>query len=455
MRKHFDLLIDLFIGSKTELSMEERVLNSIYFLSVTCSFVLAITFQNSTLSEQFIYILYIVGVICLVGFYISRVKAKYQAGLYLMLPIQMCITFFDWKENGGIRGTIILTLATAVVMNIHIFPRKLYRKMAIGTFTYVFLLIFLEIQFPEIINFPKGPITAAGFHWIFMLVMIFFISLLFKDEDFRRKKVLIDKEKELSEALEREKELNMLKSKFVSMVSHQFKTPLTVIHSSTELLHLKASKTLDDDSMQKCNKQFENVFTSINNITQMMDRVLAYHHLESGQINFFPSKQSLSELIIKSVKHHPSAIPFSQRKIIFNGEEKLVEFDSYFIVHCVDNLLSNAIKYGKKGEFPIVEISYENSYVKLNITDHGIGIPKEDIPRLFDAFYRAKNVDNIKGTGVGLSVVKQFVELHGGSIFVVSEVKKMTIFSIVLPYSQNTTDIEKKGIERKPLEEYK
>jgi PAS domain S-box-containing protein len=237
-------------------------------------------------------------------------------------------------------------------------------------------------------------------------------------------------EQELLASLQREKELNELKSRFVSTVSHEFRTPLSTILSSAELLRLYPDKLEDNEKL--------NLLTGIEDATKRMrrllDEVLTLGRAESGVLKLRPTQIALSELCAKVV-HDLCIGEGKQHTIVFEDrfDRETVELDESLLRHILNNLLANAIKYSAPGTTVRLTLEHVEGNVRLTVEDSGIGIPAEDQPRLFESFHRASNVQNRQGTGLGLAIVKKSVELHGGSIAFDTKVGVGTRFCVTLP----------------------
>ncbi|NEP10960.1 MAG: GAF domain-containing protein [Symploca sp. SIO2C1] len=244
-------------------------------------------------------------------------------------------------------------------------------------------------------------------------------------------------EKELRKTLEKAKELNELKSRFVSMTSHEFRTPLTTILSSSELLQHYKDKWSD----QKKIVYFERIQSSVKHMTQLLDDVLLIGKVEAGKLEFNPVKMDLikfcSTLVddVRIGNAHSHQIIFNETDI--NDAEKCqfsqAYMDEKLLKHIFINLLSNAIKYSPQKSPISFELTCQNREAIFQIKDQGIGIPLEAKEHLFESFYRAHNVGNISGNGLGLAIVKNSLDLHGGKITVDSEVGVGTTFTVTIP----------------------
>jgi signal transduction histidine kinase len=237
-------------------------------------------------------------------------------------------------------------------------------------------------------------------------------------------------EAELLSAMQREKELSEMKSKFVSTASHEFRTPLATMLSSAELLE-HYSDSLGPGERRNLLHTIQN---SAKRMSEMIDDVLTLGRAESGvlRLNLGPTNlrelcgRVVSEFRIAQGKHH--VITLDDR---FDRLEALM--DERLLRHILNNLLSNAVKYSPQGSEVTLSLERREEKAAIEIQDRGIGIPAEDQPRMFESFQRASNVENRPGTGLGLAIVKKAVELHGGEISLRSAVGSGTRFTVLLP----------------------
>ncbi len=238
----------------------------------------------------------------------------------------------------------------------------------------------------------------------------------------------------MEKALDRQKELNHMKSQFISMTSHELRTPLTTIRSNTELLNyqLDNPESLNTERLKKNVGRIEN---NVDRLNQLISNILMIGKLDSDKIPYDPQPMKPSEFIASSIL--PDFESRNQTIVTsVKGNEKEVELDPRLFSHIMTNLLENAIKYSSESKLPEIKLDYLNESIDIHVVDYGIGIPIEDIPKLFDTFFRASNVDNVQGTGLGLSIVKQFVKIQRGTIRVESEVGKGSSFIVNFPYTQ-------------------
>ncbi|HEY6240231.1 MAG TPA: ATP-binding protein [Burkholderiales bacterium] len=237
-------------------------------------------------------------------------------------------------------------------------------------------------------------------------------------------------EAELLTAVQREKELSEMKSKFVSTASHEFRTPLATTLSSAELLE-HYSESLSP--AEKLNL-LQTIQSSAKRMSEMIDDVLTLGRAESGVLKLNPSSLDLSELCNKVVSEFRIA-QGRQHVITLDDRFDRTEafMDERLLRHILNNLLSNAVKYSPPGSEVTLSLARREEQAAIEIQDRGIGIPVEDQPRMFESFHRASNVENRPGTGLGLAIVKKAVELHGGEISLTSAVGSGTRFTVILP----------------------
>lgn len=242
---------------------------------------------------------------------------------------------------------------------------------------------------------------------------------------------IVQAEEEILNALHKEKELNELKSKFVSMVSHEYRTPLTAIMSSVELLELFGSDMLTDEKK----RYYDRIYASIKYLTGMLNDILTLNRTEAGKMIFNPAELEVVGFCRKLAAD--TMYSFSNKVNILvssTHEEANLNLDAKLLNLILANLLANAVKYSFQGSeiFFILEIREKS--ILFIIKDKGTGIPKEEHSKIFEAFFRAKNVLNIPGSGLGLSIVKRCVDLHNGKVSFTSEENVGTEFRVILPY---------------------
>ncbi len=227
---------------------------------------------------------------------------------------------------------------------------------------------------------------------------------------------LIHSEKKLKKSLLKEIELGELKSSFVSTASHQFRTPLAVIQSNTELLEM-LNRTDDKQEVGRYEKITNRITEAIKKMTELMNEVLVLGKLTSGSIQYKPVHLDLKVLTEQLTKDF-NGIQKDGRvlEVKFIGDPYPLYVDPKLLFNALYNLLSNAFKYSQGEKNPELNIHFKPTKVVLSVTDYGIGIPNEQRIHLFEPFFRADNVLNIKGTGLGLSIAKEYIESNKGTI---------------------------------------
>ncbi|TNE79059.1 MAG: PAS domain S-box protein [Bacteroidetes bacterium] len=241
-------------------------------------------------------------------------------------------------------------------------------------------------------------------------------------------------EQSLQKALLKQKELNDLKSDFISMASHEFRTPLTTIRSSVQLLE-EYTSGLKKETLEKSKKHFDRIKNQIERVTRLMNDVLILGRFDAGKSPFEPAKGDLSGFITELIHEHFS-LQSDGRNIVFTqqGKPSPISYDPSLMNHVILNLVSNAFKYSEGKANPELCLDYTQAdSVSIRVTDYGIGIPKSDTDKIFQSFFRSKNAISIPGTGLGLVITKEIVQLHKGQIRIESELNTKTDIIITLP----------------------
>lgn len=254
-----------------------------------------------------------------------------------------------------------------------------------------------------------------------------------------QKEVIEQQKKEEQEqalqALAKQREVNALKSTFVAMTSHEFRTPLSAILSAQELLRDFGDKVAAPERAEL----FVIIESAVQRMTGMLDKILILGQAEADMMAFKPAPvnivtvchQIIEEVTQSSKKAMAGTARIALRTELQHGDA--AHLDENLLHHFLGNLLSNAVKYSPDGGEAVLAVSRLPDAIRFDITDQGIGIPEEDLPRLFETFHRASNVGGIPGTGLGLAVAMKAVERHGGTIAVASRMGEGTRFSISLP----------------------
>jgi signal transduction histidine kinase len=230
--------------------------------------------------------------------------------------------------------------------------------------------------------------------------------------------------------LNREIELSELKSRFVSMAAHDLRNPLAVIQSAISLLHQYS----DQLTLEQKQARYDRIQTSIKVMVDMLDDILTIGQAEAGKLKFDPAPLDLIAFC-QNITEEMRQITGSIRQIGFSSQGNcgMVYMDARLLWHIFDNLLSNAFKYSPEESAVKFTVDCEQDQIIFRIQDEGIGIPQADQARLFEAFHRASNVKQVPGTGLGLTIVKLFVELHGGTLSFDSAEGQGAEFTVTLP----------------------
>ena len=264
-------------------------------------------------------------------------------------------------------------------------------------------------------------------------------SILLRDDHGKAQRCIsinwdITAETSVAEALERalkhEKDLGMLKSRLVSMASHQFRTPLASILATTETL------TLYRDRMDKAkiDERLDRIRHQVKYMTTITDDVLQLTRLQSGRSKFSPAPGDVDSLCQEILEEFESQAEYRGRLQYESSASPIVgEFDAQLLRHVISNLVHNALKYSATDKSVEVNLDQSDEAIYLRVQDAGIGIPADHLNHLFEPFHRADNVGAISGTGLGLSIAWEALELHRGTMTVESEVGVGTIFRVSLP----------------------
>lgn len=246
-----------------------------------------------------------------------------------------------------------------------------------------------------------------------------------------RKKAEID----LRHALEKEKEVSELKSRFVSIASHEFRTPLSTVLSSAYLI----SKYTESNDNNKRDKHVQRIVSSVNMLTDILNDFLSVGKIEEGKIQVRNTNFLLPELIQNIIHEMNGHLKNNQTIVYKNDKLGLVTMDERLLKHIVMNLISNAIKFSPEESVIKIASNSQGGAFELSIEDNGMGIPEKDQPHLFERFFRGGNVSNIQGTGLGLHIVSKYAELMNGLVYCESEIDKGTRFKIIFDLKNNQT----------------
>ncbi|RAK67006.1 sensor histidine kinase [Hymenobacter edaphi] len=241
---------------------------------------------------------------------------------------------------------------------------------------------------------------------------------------------------ELAKALAAEQELGELKSRFVSMASHEFRTPLTAVMNSATLIE----KYPESEQQDKRVKHLQRIRSSVKHLNDILEEFLSVGRIEEGKVQARPVELALPELLSEVVADVQGLLKAGQRISQHVGCPAPVVLDPSLLRKILVNLLSNAIKYSAEGSEVTLRAACAAGQLTLTVQDQGVGISKEDQEHLFERFFRARNVTNIPGTGLGLYIVGRYLELMGGRISLHSELNRGTTVTVTIPYENHPAD---------------
>ena len=248
-----------------------------------------------------------------------------------------------------------------------------------------------------------------------------------------RQQRIRDQIDQLTDLIDEERELRLLKSRLVGMFSHDFRNPLATILSSSSMLQSYSDRLSPEQKLQKLHR----IDGAVHQLIQMLDEMLMVAQVENGQLSFNPQATDLARLInevldnfelIDEGKHHITS------QVELPGQ---IVTDPNLIRHIVTNLISNALKYSPQGTKVHVQAYEEAGQIKIRVQDEGIGISEDDLRQVFEPFFRAENAQMAKGTGLGLSLVKEAVDVCGGQIEVTSKIGEGSVFMVTIPFKSN------------------
>ncbi|MEM9540666.1 MAG: PAS domain S-box protein [Cyanobacteria bacterium P01_E01_bin.42] len=238
-------------------------------------------------------------------------------------------------------------------------------------------------------------------------------------------------ENDVRNALAKERKLSELKSNFISIASHEFRTPLTVIMASAKLQKYYSDKLTEAQKQQ----QNDRLLRASERILQLLNDILILGRSEAGKIEFVPAPLNLKGFCEELLTEIQAGDENRHQIILSEGQaiDRDIIADENLLRYILTNLLSNAVKYSPQDTPVILNTIADDREIIFRVEDRGIGIPEEDIPHLFESFHRAKNVGEIKGTGLGLAIVKKALDIYSGAIAIQSTVNAGTIFTVTLP----------------------
>lgn len=235
---------------------------------------------------------------------------------------------------------------------------------------------------------------------------------------------------ELTEALEKEKELNDLKSRFVSMASHEFRTPLSTILSSVSLI----DKYKLEEEQDKRQKHIQRIKAQVRNLSNILEEFLSLGKLEEGRVIEKKEEFNIKDSVTELISEMSNLAKEGQTMNIYCDGSELAYADKNLLRNILINLISNALKYSGDHSVVYIHIAHKGDELQIAIKDNGIGISEEDLKHLTDRFFRGTNAINIQGTGLGLHIVKKYLEIMDGDIKITSKLKQGT--EVLLTFKQ-------------------
>lgn len=239
---------------------------------------------------------------------------------------------------------------------------------------------------------------------------------------------------ELHQALDQERQLNEIKSRFVSMASHEFRTPLSTVLSSASLL---ARYTLSEEQ-DKRNKHIDKIKGSVKQLNDLLEDFLSLGRLDEGKVETNIQIFNLNDLIQETIEELKSVSGKHHRIMCEHTGAENIKSDKKLVKNILINLISNAIKFTEEQKKIIVYSSVTDKIAEVTLNDEGLGIPEEDMKHLFSSFFRARNVTNIQGTGLGLHIVKRYIELLNGKLDIDSKLGRGTRISFRIPIEHHS-----------------
>jgi PAS domain S-box-containing protein len=239
---------------------------------------------------------------------------------------------------------------------------------------------------------------------------------------------------ELSEAFDKERQLNEIKSRFVSMASHEFRTPLSTVLSSASLL----SKYTQADEQEKRDRHIVKIKSSVKNLNDILEDFLSLGKLDEGKVESQISELNLQECILDTIDEMTTLLKKEQHIEQTYEGDAIIYSDKKLLRNIIINLVSNAIKFSNEGDTIIISSMVGKDRAVIEVKDKGIGIGQEDQQHLFSSFFRGANAVNIQGTGLGLHIVQRYTNLLGGSVILSSRLNEGTTVIISIPFTQSS-----------------
>ncbi len=240
-------------------------------------------------------------------------------------------------------------------------------------------------------------------------------------------------EEKLEKALSNEQEASALQKQFISMVSHEFRTPLTIVDGNAQILE----RRIDKMGREEIGTRLKRIRSAVSRLVSMMEAVLSSNMLRTGKLDLHLEEFNLKELIEQMCEEQQDLSRDHKITTHFENVPDLVMMDRKVMTLIITNLLSNAVKFSIENPFVNMIVKNTDSGLSIDVQDNGVGIPQNELPRIFDRFYRATTSSGITGSGVGLSLVYDLIDLHQGTISVESDIGKGTCFKLYFPHQKD------------------
>jgi len=355
-----------------------------------------------------------------IEFYLNR-RGQYKVSAYLFVALAFLFVHILSLMSAG-------TLSRMYYISLVILISAIFLSMRT---TLLLTMSSLCIQLVFGILAPRtGEVITAG--PLFFTLVIGLVMLVFMQH---RAGLEQERQAELRRALEKAQELNDLKSRFITIASHEFRTPLTTISSSTGLLE----RAVDKMSVEQRQKHFAKIATSVGQIVQLLDAALTFGRADADRLEFNPEALDLDCFCRHLIQEMQETDSQAMRVTLTSaGDCTAVLGDKQLLRMIFTNLISNALKFSPVGGSVRVGLSCQEGQVTLQVEDHGIGIPEADQKYIFEPFHRAGNVGTLPGAGLGLALTQKAVALHGGTIefeskMVPGQAASGTTFRVAIP----------------------
>jgi signal transduction histidine kinase len=233
----------------------------------------------------------------------------------------------------------------------------------------------------------------------------------------------------LALALDKEQEINRLQRDFVSMVSHEFRTPMSVIDATAQRLARRAGTLSADEVIERA----ATLRAMVRRLTGLIESTMSLSGLDAGTVRHYPQPCRIREMVEAACRHQRDIWPLAEIRLDLGTLPDLIVADRDLLEHALTNLLSNATKYSPETSAVEIVCRADGAWISIAVADCGVGIPETELPQLFNRFFRASTSAGFAGTGIGLYLAQQFLRLHGGCVLVESEVGRGSTFTIRLP----------------------